>query len=89
MTKKESSTIDRSLVKDCGKLIVISTIVVLILGLVILSRKKKNGKTESKTTSDDEKCSTWELQSEIKKLETRQQNNISRKRESGGDPLAD
>ena len=107
MTKKETATKTggKKLVKDCGKMIILSTMVVFVLGLGILTWKKKDrlipGKKSSKTKSsknenenenENEKLSnakSWSLRTEIKKLETRQQNNMSQVRSSKGDPLLD
>lgn len=101
MAKKEAIITggSTSLIKDCGKLIVISTMIVLILGLGILTWKKKDKLTigkksstvtkETVTTQKSDPQLKWELKDEIKKLESRQQHNMSSRRSSNGDPLAD
>lgn len=108
MAKKESATTDvktgggkKKLLKDCGKLIIISTMIILVLGLGILTWKKKDRliskekfpkapppvtKSQQKQNDPD---TNWSLRNEIKKLETRQQINMSRSRTIKGDPLAD
>jgi hypothetical protein len=108
MTKKEAASKTgggSSLAKECGKLIVISTMIVLVLGLGILTWKKRDkltmGKKKEKQKTPPPVQSTggqqqrtdpqanWNLRNEIKKLEARQQNNLTSRRSSGGDPLAD
>jgi hypothetical protein len=97
MTKKESS---KKLLKNCGKLIVISTMVVIVLGLAIMTWKKKKDKLtsgkKSKKDKDkddkpqsDNKSQKWSLNHEIKRLEARQSGNMIKMRSRSGDALAD
>lgn len=88
----------KNLIKDCGKLIVIATMVVLVIGLGLLTWKKRDKLTDNKSTKKSGKETnavpentsiSWNLNDEIKKLETRQQNNMSKRRSTGGDPLVD
>jgi nitrate/TMAO reductase-like tetraheme cytochrome c subunit len=92
----------KKLAKSCGKLIVISTMIIIVIGLLLITYRKNvslsgtnkqkisNSKHKpAKVTNQVTSSEEWSLVNEVKKLEARQNRNIKYLQSETKDALAD